>query len=191
MPLEPPPADLAGFPSFRLRRTHELYRIHRHDREPWWFSSDGSGRFDLEGEEGTCYLARTSAGAFLEVFRRARPIAEPDVAARRLAGLAPPAGGRLADCADPRARSFGVTGAIHTEPDYELPRAWARALAAAGFVGVRYLLSHDPAQDEVGVALFGPAGRRDYAIKSDEPIPDATIAEARLRFGLVVLPARR
>lgn len=190
MPLEKPPADLAGFPSVRLRRDAELFRIHRADRSPWWFSDDGSGRFDLEGDQGTCYLARTPLGAFVEVFRRVNLVGEPMIAARRLARLSPPQGGRLADCTDPVARRYGVTAAIHSQPEYALTRAWARALAAAGFVGVRYLLSHDPAQAEVGTALFGPAGEQDHPIADDGPIPTATIAEARLRFGLAVLPAR-
>jgi hypothetical protein len=31
-------------------------------------------------------------------------------------------------------------------------------MAAAGYPGVRYLLRHDPKQDLVGIAVFGPAG---------------------------------
>ena len=187
-PLRRPRADLSGFPSYDLLRRETLYRIHRADRRPWWFSSDGSGRFDLRGARGTCYLAATSVGAFVEVFRTDTVIPELEVEARVLSSLAPPKRSRLADCTVSPARRYGITGAIHTQPDYELPRVWAEALVAAGFDGIRYRLSHDPAQRELGVALFGPAGEAKFPIRKTEPVPASLIDQARQRFGLVVAP---
>ena len=188
-PLGPPRADLAGFPAFDLGRGSTLYRVHRSDVAPWWFSSDGTGRFDLlDTPRGTCYLAVTPVGAFIEVFRVATLIPEAEVDARVLSSLAPPKATRLADCTVSAARKFGITGAIHTQPDYALPQAWAAAFAAAGFGGIRYRLSHDPAQRELGVALFGKAGERKARARRTEPVPADVVEEARRRFGLVVAP---
>jgi len=188
-PLGRPPDDLSRFPAFDLRRRDRLYRLHRSDVGPWWFSSDGSGRFDLrESDHGTCYLAVSAVGAFIEVFRVATVIPEAEVEARSLSTLAPPKRVNLADCTVSAARKFGITGAVHMQPDYALPQAWAAALAAAGFGGIRYRLSHDPAQKELGVALFGAAGQQSLPIRRTETVPPAAVEEARQRFGLVVAP---
>jgi hypothetical protein len=187
-PLRRPPDDLGGFPTYDLLRRETLYRLHRADRGPWWFSSDGSGRFDLGGDRGTCYLAATPVGAFIEVFRVETVIPELELETRVLSSLPPPKRSRLADCTISAARKFGITGAIHTQPDYALPRAWAEALAAAGFAGIRYRLSHDPAQRELGIALFGSAGEGKFPVRKSEPVPASVVDEARQRFGLVVAP---
>lgn len=187
-PLRRPPDDLSGFPTYDLLRRERLYRIHRAERRPWWFSNDGSGRFDLAGDRGTCHLAVTPVGAFVEVFRTQTVIPELEVEARALSAVAPPKRSRLADCTVSAARKYGVTGAIHTQPDYALPRAWAEAFAAANFDGVRYRLSHDPSQRELGVALFGTAGEASFPVRKSEPVPAAVVDEARRRFGLVIAP---
>ncbi|MBV9170509.1 MAG: RES domain-containing protein [Chloroflexi bacterium] len=69
-PLGPPPADLSGFPSWTLPTSRELYRVHRRDRGAWYFDSSYSGRFNLSGKFGTCYLALQPEGAFLETLGR-------------------------------------------------------------------------------------------------------------------------
>jgi hypothetical protein len=187
-PLGRPPDDLSGFPAFDLRRRERLYRLHRRELEPWWFSTDGSGRFDLSDGMGTCYVALTPVGTFIEVFRVGTVIPEAEVDARSLSTLAPPKRVSLADCTVSAARKFGITGAIHTQPDHALPQACAEAFAAAGFGGIRYRLSHDPAQKELGVALFGAAGEHSLPIRSTEPVPGDVIDAARQWFGLVVAP---
>jgi RES domain-containing protein len=187
-PLGLPPDDLTRFPAFDVDRRRSLYRIHRSDVAPWWFSGDGSGRFDLRDGRGTCYLAVTAVGAFIEVFRVATVIPEAEVEARSLSSLIPPKRTRLADCTVSAARKFGITGAIHTQPDYTVPQAWAEAFAASGFGGIRYRLSHDPAQRELGVVLFGAAGEQSLPVRRTEPVPVSVIEAARQRFGLVVAP---
>src|SRR5260370_200925 len=58
------PADLSGFPRLRLERGVTLFRIHKVRPDPWWFSNNGGGRFDLTvgagapGDAGTCYFGR-------------------------------------------------------------------------------------------------------------------------------------
>jgi RES domain len=163
-----------------------LYRIHRCDRSPWWFSSDGSGRFDLLDGRGTCYLAEQPVGAFVEVFRRDAVIPEAEVAVRCLAELE--LGASLADCTVEAARAFGVTAALHSQPEYDLTRTWAQAFADAGFGGLRYRLAHDPSAQQLGVAVFGEAGEGSAPIRATEPIAPELVEEARVRFGLLVLP---
>jgi hypothetical protein len=188
-PLGLPPDDLSRFPVFELGRRAPLYRIHRNDVSPWWFSSDGSGRFDLrDGEHGTCYLAASAVGAFIEVFRRATVIPEAEVDVRSLSRLVPPQRVRLADCTVARARRFGITAAINTQPDYAAPQAWAAAFADAAFGGIRYRLSHNPAQRELGVALFGKQGGQELPVRRTDPVPVEVVEEARRQFGLIVAP---
>ena len=183
----PDPAGLATFPKRQLTPATPLFRIHLHDRGPWWFSHSTSGRFDLPSPRGTCYLAEDPLGAFVEIFRTIPAIPDIEVAARRLSTLHVQHPVILADCAARRARAFGITAAIHSGQDYELTQAWAAALAAAGFGGVRYLVSHDPAQRYVGVALFGPAGAAAWPVASTAPIEADLILQARRRFGIRVV----
>ena len=187
-PLGLPPDDLSRFPAFGVDRRRSLYRIHRTDAGPWWFSGDGSGRFDLRDGRGSCYLAVTPVGAFIEVFRVATVIPEAEVEARSLSSLVPSTRARLADCTVSAARKFGITGAIHTQPDYTVPQIWAEAFAAAGFGGIRYRVSHDPAQRELGAVLFGDAGEQSLPVRRTEPIPASVLEAARQRFGLIVAP---
>ncbi|MGB2875433.1 MAG: RES family NAD+ phosphorylase [Gaiellaceae bacterium] len=172
-----------------MGRGDRFYRIYHRDRSPWWFSNAGTGRFDLRSEDGgTCYLAVNPVGAFIEAFRTSVPIAEIAVDSRLVATLSVPRRSTVADCTVARARRFGITGAIHSQPDYELTRAWAEAFAQAGFDGVRYFLSHDPAQRELGVALFGRAGEHDLPVRATGQIDPVVLEEAQRRFGLIVAP---
>jgi RES domain len=189
-PLGSPPPDLGGFPTLDLDSKRPLYRIHRRDKSPWWFSNDGSGRFDLlRNDRGTCYLAERPVGAFIEVFRTDTVIPQAEVDARSLAELGPPSKTTLANCTASEARGFGLTAAIHSQPEYDMPRVWAQALADAGLGGVLYRLSHDPSGSELGVALFGDAAEQDLPIETSVAIPDDVLEEARKRFGILVLPS--
>ena len=113
-------------------------------------------------------------------------VAEADVVARRQTTVSPAAAILLANCTSPRALGFGVIGAIHSTPDYELTQAWAAAFLHAGFGGVRYFVSHDPSQKLVGVALFGSAPLA-TAVRTG-PIPPEVISDAERRFGIKVRP---
>ena len=199
----PPPGDLdlASFPGRRLDRGTVLFRAHRADRGAWWFCSDGSGRFDLAEPRGTCYLAESAVVAVRErigVVLGSRP----RVPAAVLAGVVV---SRL-DVADPisvanlraaRASTFGVQNELATLEPYDVPQAWARALDAAGFDGVRY-----PARFSTGragsVAVFGPGGERtdwpaDGTPSAAADVPGAPLVrpEPRLDELTVVAPPRR
>jgi hypothetical protein len=183
----PDPAALRSFPARALGLAQPLYRIHRRVHGPSYYSSDGSGRFDLAAPRGTCYLATEPIGAFIEVFRNTALVAQADVTKRRLATLYVAREVILADCTVRPARAFGVTAAIHSTENYSLTQSWAAAFAQAGFGGVCYRLSHDPAQRCLGVALYGPSGASDWPVALDEPIGPELIDAAR-EFGILVLP---
>jgi RES domain-containing protein len=182
VPLADPPPTLDAFPS--IPAPSVLYRIHRSSLDPLYFSNTGAGRFDLSAPRGTLYTAETPVGAFLEVFRE-RLVSSAEVTARSLTTLDPIRELRLADCTHPEARSFGVTAAIHSTPDYALTQRWALAFADAGFDGIEYLVSHDPSASERAVAVFAEAIRS----TTSAAIPDDLAAEVQRRFGLLVLPA--
>jgi RES domain len=194
VPLDDPPVSLEGFPSLSV--SGQLYRIHRSDHDPLYFSSTGESRFDLLAPRGTLYTAQTPVGAFLEVFR-GRLIPSAEVAARSLTRLDRTGDLlSLADCTSPEARGFGITAAIHSTADYDLTQRWALAFADAGFDGIYYLVSHDPSAGEHGIALFAEVPTRSHlpiggigGIAST-PVPDDLVAEVQRRFRLLVLPSR-
>jgi hypothetical protein len=186
--------SLSGFPRRTLRGDRIVYRIHRAATGPWWFSADGSGRFDPVGTDlGACYLAERPLGAWVEVFRKQMLLAEGDVRERALLAVALGRDLRLADLTSRRALGFGVTASIGADERYEHSQAFAVEATRAGFDGIRYLLRHDPAQRLYGIALFSGAGAPagaagDWPQLDDSPIPDELIAEAHRRFGYRVLP---
>lgn len=188
-PLAWPPLDLDGFPGYATKPPTQMFRIHRKVHGPWLFSQDGTGRFDLTsfGDHGTCYLAEEELGGFVEVFRDTTPIA-PAAAKERGTSVCTFSGElHLADCTSRLAREFGITGELHSGRDYNRPQAWAVALALAGFDGIRYFVSHDPAQKLVGVALFGTPGDVPADSRMRDIAPGVLTAAER-QFGLRVLP---
>jgi hypothetical protein len=190
-PLGLPPADLAGFPRWTLLESRALYRIHRRDRGPWYFDNGSSGRFNLSGAFGTCYVALAPEGAFLETLGRQGRLIDPtEVDQRVVSMLNVPRPMVLANTGHARARAFGITAGISAieEPDRHTTRRWAEALLTAGFEGVRYRMGHDPSQRTIGVALFGPAGQAAWAVSRPEPIGSKLLANVRRRYGLIVLP---
>jgi hypothetical protein len=189
---------LQRFPRRTLRADREIYRIHRLQRPSgntgWWFSFDGTGRFDPVGTgKGSCYFAERPLGAWVEVYRRQMLLAEAAVLDRWLMTVRLGSDLRLADLTSRRALSFGVTASVGANEQYDASHEFAVDAVAAGFAGVRYLVRHDPAQKLYGIALFGEAGEqpdndRAEAAILDQPIPDDLIAEARRRFGYRVVP---
>jgi hypothetical protein len=188
--LAGPPEDLSGFPAHHLTPGQALARIHRADRGPGFYSSDGSGRFDLVPPQGTCYLGEEPLASFVEVFQEATVVAETLLNAKVLSLIQVRGDVRLADVTHPRSRRFGVTGEIHTSVDYETTHQWAVTLHRAGFHGFRYLVRHDPSQSLTGVALFGPAGEHEdqFLTVKTSAIPTSLVAAAEARFGITILP---
>ena len=198
-PLARPPADPAGlacFPTYALGTDRVLFRTHTRHRGPWRFSHVDPvrpRRFDLPAPAGTCYLGEEDLGAFLEALQdegtaipRAIPWAE--VAIRRTSRLSVPKPMTLADCTQPAAAAYGITGEIHSSSDRNQTQEWARAFAGAGFEGVRYLARSDPAQRQVSIALFGSAGEAAWAALSTDVIDPDLIERVKRIFGIRFIP---
>jgi RES domain len=185
---------LTGFPRRTLRGDHTIYRIHRSATAAWWFSSDGSGRFDPVGSgKGACYLAERPLGAWVEVFRKEMLLAEAEIGGRSLFAVEVERDLRLADLASRRTLNFGVTASLGANQEYGDSQSFAERALTAGFDGIRYLVRHDPAQRLYGLALFGDPGTPDptdprWPGGHDIELPDQLITEARSAFGYRVLP---
>jgi RES domain len=170
------PPSLAGFPTVAPPKV--LVRVCRTGRAAWWFSSDGSGRFDLAPPDGTCYLA-TDAYAAIREASRLGPVSTGWVAARELRHVTPPdRDARLAATTRQAAGRFGVTTELATILPYDLPRRWAAAFRAHGLDGIRHQLRHDQRARPSGVALFGPAGTADVPKGISEPLDRAHMRRA-------------
>jgi hypothetical protein len=187
------PVD-ARFPAHAWRRGRPLARIHRAGQSPWWFSADGTGRFDPVGvaDSGACCLAPDELGAFVEVFRTPTTIAADDIEARRLSVVRLGRELRLADLCSRRALTYGVTAELGAGGDYDSSQQFALEACDAGFDGVRWWVRHDPAQRLVGVAVFGPAGEPDpsrrWPVPKPQKISERLLARARRDFGYQVVP---
>ncbi|MCP9490079.1 MAG: RES family NAD+ phosphorylase [Solirubrobacteraceae bacterium MAG38_C4-C5] len=183
---------LDRFPRRTLRGDRIIHRIHDADRSPWWFSADGSGRFDPVGTGmGACYLAERPLGAWVEVFRKTMLLPEAEVRHRSLLSVQLGRDVGLADLTSRRALGFGVTASLGADQDYEPSQTFAVRALEKGFAGVRYLIRHDPAQKLLGITLFGEAGAAEseaWPIGSEQPRSPELIAEAHRRFGYRVLP---
>jgi len=190
-PLGPPPADLDRFPRWTLPPSRALYRIHRWDRGAWYFDNGPSGRFNLSGTFGTCYLALQPDGAFIETLGWQGRLIDPlEIARRALSTLNVPRSMLLANTGRARARPFGITVGISgiEEADRHTTRHWAEAVHAAGFDGIRCRLGHDPSQRTIGIALFGPTSDIGWAPGTQVAIGADLLSLVRRRYGLIVLP---
>jgi hypothetical protein len=190
--LGDPPSDLTKFPRHRLRAGAAVCRIHRAELSPWWFSSDGRGRFDLvlSPGSGTCYLAQRPVGGLLEAFKGMQMVSADDIAARRQCEAVLADELLLANCCVAAAGRFGMNAEIHTTEDYDRTHAWAAALRAAGFDGIRYFLRSDPSLRLIGYAIFGAAGEApagSWPAGDSHEVSEPTLAEAA-RYGLKVAP---
>lgn len=180
---EAPTGSLADFPCVVLEPGTGLFRAHSTHRGPWWFGSDGSGRFDLPAPGGTCYLALDPESAVRErlgpVLGGRTALPESTLAEVVVSSLAVPRQRRVADLQSRRAAAFGVTRELETMVPYAVPQAWARALARARYEGVRYGPRFTPGPASA-VALFGEAGAAAWPIDpSPQPAPEV-VAGLRL-----------
>lgn len=181
----------SDFPSYVLHPERVLFRIHRTINDPVHFSSDDRSRFNLTTTpgSGTCYLATSPLGAYVETFGRLGTITELDVEERSLSELALSADLRLADLTERRVLGgYGVAGDMSAGTDYLPTHQLAGELYSLGFDGIYYTARHDPAFQERSVAVFGGSGDDKLFAQTTGPIPASLISEAETEFDLVVLP---
>jgi len=152
-----PPGGLGDFPSIALSGL--WFRAHSVSRGVWWFSSDGSGRFDLAEPQGTCYLGSSVGVAVRErLGRRLASGPVPAAVADQMVVSRVRLRARVADLTARAAERFGITREIGTITPYDLPQRWATALHSAGHRGLRYWPRFALAPDDLSVALFAAAG---------------------------------
>ncbi len=171
--LGPPPASLAGFPAYLVDTDTDLFRAHGAELAPWWFGSDGTGRFDLPVPRGTCYTALDPLSALRErlgpVLGTAQAVPESLLEASVVSCLRLPATREVADVQAGGAAAFGVTREVESMVPYAVPQAWARAFDESGFGGVKYGPRFTPGECSA-VAVFGDRGVADWAPDAD-PVP--------------------
>ena len=177
-----------------------LHRIHRADSEAAYFGNRGLYRFDpprhMRDAYGTCYLATSPVGAFLETLGGIRPLPEHLINERVISELVPQDHVTIADLtAEQIVGDFGIFGDLSASEDYHLSQEWGSALWQAGFNGVFYYASHDPAFRQRSIALFGPPGVHPDLLRylkddgQPEPISSSLLSEMRRSFGIEVIPA--
>ena len=170
-----------------------LYRAHQANASPWWFSGDGSGRFDLRPPRGTCYLASDAEAAVRERWGEellalgfvSSTLAEGTEVSR----LRVPKGGQVADLCGGDAAGFGVTREISTTGRYDITQAWANALGpqGIGLLGVRYQPRLSTAFRSWALGLFGEAGTAAWA-GDPQPLGGVDLAE-RLGIEVASIPS--
>ncbi|MGH9139490.1 MAG: RES family NAD+ phosphorylase [Acidimicrobiales bacterium] len=188
----PEPDHLRRFPVWHVLAGTVLHRVTRAEHGPWWFSSDGAGRFDLPAPRGTCYLADDPVLALFETLgaTASAPVLAPSVVEdRRVWSVPLPDPCDAADTTVRRARAFGVTAELATITPHGQPQAWASAFRAAAFGGIRYRARHDPAGGRC-LALFGRAGerrswRRGQPAAVGPALGDRFLVEAGIRIAAV------
>lgn len=194
--------DLAGFPRHRVHPDRELYRVHRAAQGPLWYATTVTagegGRFDLPrmGGAGTCYVAVSPVGAFLEKFGRLRLLTRALLDDHRLTFLATTTPLQLADLTDRTVLGdFGISGDISTGTDYRPSQELAERLWAAGFDGIYYAARHDPSFTERSIAVFGPIENevgetpKRFHLQTG-PIPRELVEHVEREYRLRVLPSR-
>ncbi|MEU1197835.1 RES family NAD+ phosphorylase [Streptomyces sp. NPDC005813] len=201
------PKELAGFPTADIQFSY--FRVHRAVNDARYFGANGLGRYDdprgPEGQFGTCYLAGTEAGAFLETLSGFRPLPEDLVNERRMSELRVDPSGPIADVThESVVGDYGIFGDLSADGGRQLTQQWALAFWQAGFGGVQYRAHHHPGFSEQALALFGPPGVQsadgtdgpvllEY-LKPEpeggpEPISDGLLQEMEERFRIFVIPS--
>ncbi|ROQ64759.1 RES domain-containing protein [Rathayibacter sp. PhB152] len=180
--------DLTAFPAVEPEPEWR-WRAHSTELAAWWFSTSGRGRFDLpdSGADGTCYVADDVRTAVRESLGdRVVPdqvITPAAAAAFRVSAVRPPPGLTCAAVTSQSADQHGVTRELTTMTDYDVTQAWAAALHAAGFDGIRYSSRYTSAAGPNSWALFAPkGGNDDFAVDAARELDGpAACAQAGVR----------
>ena len=190
-----PPADpreLQGLPI--VYDMPSFFRVHLAEHEPTCFGNRSLYRFDppkrRQPDFGTCYMAKSREGAFLDALGGIRPLPEHLVNQRVISEIHVVDDFRIADLTDKTlARTFGIHGDLFAGENHQLTQEWAAALWDAGYRGVQYTARHDVAFTELSVALFAQPGVWPDMFKSEEPEPiDVALLTTMASYGIEVIP---
>ena len=185
-------ADPEDFPAVIFEVGHSLFRIHRSMYDPLHYSASDTGRWDppvhARAEYGTCYLAESTLGAYLEVFGRTVPIRESQLNERVVSEIQVTRPLRLADLTSgAMAGRVGPIPELSVGPSYTEAQQLSARLRDAGFDGIRYHARHDPTAGSRSIAVFSDAAAS-LSLTKTMPIPDHVIATGEQEFELFVLP---
>lgn len=208
------PSKLKDFPVADLE--YSYFRVHLAVNDARFFGMTGLNRWDdprgSDGEFGTCYLAQSQVGAFLETLGGFRPLPQELVDERQMSELQLHYGGRVADVThESVVGEYGIFGDLSADSGRKLTQQWALALWRAGFGGVQYLAHHHPGFSERAIALFGRPGVHSpdgFALDETggdgfwqleypkpepdggpEPISDHLLSEMERRFRIQCVPS--
>jgi len=188
-------SDLDALPRHTYPAGFSFSRIHRIVQGCWYFSADGSGRFDpvRHNGHGACYLGEEDLCAWVEVYRTRKELTSLDLDTRRLvtATLSIPI--EVIDLTARKTLGAGITNALMHGNRYESAQALATRASQAGIAGIRWYAKHDAAARLHAVALFGPAGVARTLPQGKpraraRPITADLIDRACQEFGYRVLP---
>ncbi|MFJ8896680.1 RES family NAD+ phosphorylase [Leifsonia sp. NPDC102414] len=164
-----PDLDLTGFPT--ARPTGDLVRAHSTAHGPWYFANDGGGRFDLQGDRGTCYAADTVRTAVRERLGEScvasKIVAFDDADAMTVSVIEVVPMYRAAAISAPGADDYPVTGELANMSDYTVTQAWAQRFdedTDNRFDGIQYRSRFAIADAPECWATFGPAGPADRPV---------------------------
>lgn len=144
-----------------------MYRVAR--QAPWWFCTCGECRFDLSVDDpsgwGTLYAGTDPVTGVIEMIGPEldqRPITRTFLSTRTIWTLGYDQVMMIADLHHPSAFGFGVTNELTSMVPYDIPQAWAAALAARGLDGIRYRTRFSTGSAATGLAIFDEAGAKDW-----------------------------
>ena len=181
--LAAPTAEhLAGFPVSTIQTTKKFYRAHRTAHGAWFFSHDGSGRFDLPEPGGTCYLAESKTAALRETLGTrlvaSGTVDRPELALRQISLLHVPETTKVANTTSAEAANHGATREFWTVTPYRnTTQVWAAAWHQHGLGGVRYMGRFSTAIGTQArcLAVFGAAGPGDGRYLEDPAPTSASV----------------
>lgn len=162
-PRPPHPShDLSTFPARLVQAGTRWRKGHRKKHEPWFFASDGHGRFNLSEPMGTCYLASSDDVAARESIgpdlARSGVVAATFLSGRVVSSLTLPETIVAAHVSSNEAFPLAGTVELCSMDTYEVSRQWAQELHESGFEGIWYHPRFSPDADARALAVFGPAG---------------------------------
>jgi hypothetical protein len=161
------PHDLRGFPEADAYGPY--YKVHLAGKEASTAQASSLYRFDSpshrRGDFGSCYMATSREGAFVETLGGIRPLSPRHVEDRVITEMYTPSGLRIADLT----AAWGMSSL----DNYPLTQRWAEVLYDAGFNGAQYKPDHwlEWGFDYEVVVLWFEPGPNHESVKSGAPEP--------------------
>lgn len=173
-----PPApgqSLKRFPDRKVRMGTPWNRAHKAELGPWFFASEGSGRFDLPHPRGTCYVANTPETAARELIGPdligSRAVPDSFLDERVVSKIPLPTEVLAAKLTSNAALEHRVSGELGSMPDYSVPQRWAQAFHEHGFSGIWYQPRFSPGKGRA-LGIFGPSGPGECDVLERRPLHD-------------------